>query len=162
MQSLPPKRPSPDRYLALGRTSVLVLDDNANALTLIAEVLRGLGCGKVYRVMNAEAAMAQLNSGSVDLVFADIEMPDGNGLEFVRQVRASSNPAVAGVVIVMVSAQATESRVMEAGVSGADSFLGKPYSVSGLARCLGEGIAGRRWAEQADPPRRREPKVLEA
>jgi len=146
----------------LGRTSVLVLDDNANALTLIAEVLRGLGCGKIYRAMNAEAAMAQLKSGGVDLVFADIEMPDGNGFEFLHQVRASPNPAIAGVVIVMVSAQATESRVMEARVNGADSFLCKPYSVSALARCMGEGIAGRRWAEHGDPPHRREAKVIEA
>jgi len=91
-----------------------------------------------------------------------IEMPDLNGLEFVRRVRASPDPEVAGVVIVMVSAQATEARVMEAGVSGANSFLCKPYSVSALVRCLNEGFASRRWAEHPDAPLHRGPRIIDA
>jgi two-component system chemotaxis response regulator CheY len=161
LQSQPPSAPSSSGYLDLGSIGVLVLDDNPNARILIAEVLRGLGCGRIYKTSTAEAALAQLKSAKIDLVFADVEMPDLNGLEFVRRVRALPDPAVAGMVIVMVSAQATQARVMEARVSGANSFLSKPYSVSALVRCMNEGFASRRWAERPDAPRGRGPKIIE-
>jgi len=162
LQSQPPSAPRTGGYLDLAAIGVLVVDDNPNARTLIAEVLRGLGCGRVYKVSSAEAALAQLKSARIDLVFADVEMPDMNGLEFVRRVRAAPDPAVAGVVIVIVSAKATQARVMEAGVSGANSFLCKPYSVSALVRCMNEGFASRRWAEHPEAPRGRRPKIIDA
>ncbi len=136
-------------HLDLTALKVLVVDDNANMRNLIAEVLRCLGVHKVFKVDSAQAGRMMLQAGGIDLVFADIEMAGENGVEFVRQVRASPSPRIANVVIVMVSAHATETRVMEAGAAGANSFLVKPFSVSAFARRLAEAFANRRMMLQA-------------
>lgn len=136
-------------HLDLTALKVLVVEDNANMRNLIAEVLRCLGVSKVFKVESAEAGRMVLQAGGIDLVFADIEMAGENGVAFVRQVRASPNPRIANVVIVMVSAHATETRVMEAGAAGANSFLVKPFSVSAFARRVAEGFANRRMMLQA-------------
>src|ERR1700761_7799602 len=136
-------------HLDLAGLKVLVVDDSPNMGKLIAEVLRCLGVNKVFKAESAAAGRMVLKACEIDLVFADIEMAGENGLEFVRQIRASSSPRIANVVIVMISAHATETRVMEAGAVGANSFLVKPFSVSGLARRLAEGIANRRMMVQA-------------
>lgn len=162
MNAAPPSRNSASGYIDLSRINILVVDDNPNARALISEVLRGLGVGKVHKAASGEAAMAILRGGGIDMIFADVEMPQQNGLEFVREVRKSANPAIAGVVVVMVSAQATAARVMEAGVSGANSFLCKPYSVSALVRCMNEGFASRRWAEAEGQRKGLEPKIIDA
>jgi two-component system chemotaxis response regulator CheY len=144
---------SPAEYLDLSAITVLVLDDNANMRNLIAEVVRCLGVRKVVRAESAAVGRTILQSGGVDLVLADIEMAGENGLEFVRQVRANANPAIAEVVIVMVSAHATESRVIGAGAAGANSFLVKPFSVTGFARRVAEGFAHRYALMQAEAAR---------
>ena len=138
-----------DEHLDLAGLKVLVVDDNANMRNLIAEVLRCLGVNKVFKVESAQAGRMVLQAGGVDLVFVDIEMAGENGVEFVRRVRASPDRRIANVVIVMVSAHATESRVIEAGAAGANSFLVKPFSVSAFARRLAEGFANRRMMLQA-------------
>jgi CheY-like chemotaxis protein len=144
---------SPAEYLDLSPITVLVLDDNANMCSLIAEVLRCLGARKVLKAESASAGRMILQSGGVDLVLADIEMAGETGLEFVRQVRANANPAIAEVVIVMVSAHATESRVIAAGAAGANSFLVKPFSVTAFARRVAEGFAHRYALMQAEAAR---------
>jgi two-component system, chemotaxis family, chemotaxis protein CheY len=140
-------------HLDLSALKVLVVDDNANTRNLIAEVLRSLGVNKVFKAESASAGRMVLKAGETDLIFADIEMAGENGLEFVRQIRASPHPQIANVVIVMVSAHATESRVIEASLAGANSFLVKPFSVSALARRLAEGFANRKMTMQAAQPR---------
>ncbi len=136
-------------HLDLTALKVLVVDDSPNMGKLIAEVLRCLGVNKVFKAESAAAGRMVLKACEIDLIFADIEMAGENGLEFVRQIRASPTPRIADVAIVMVSAHATEARVMQAGAVGANSFLVKPFSVAALARRLAEGIANRRMMVQA-------------
>jgi len=140
-----------DGHLDLSALKVLVVDDKANMRNLIAEVLRSLGVNQVFKADDARTGRMMLQAGGVDLVFADIEMGGGNGLEFVSWVRAQRDPRIAEVVIVMVSAHATESRVIEAGAMGANSFLVKPFSVSAFARRVAEGFAHRRMMLKAAP-----------
>ena len=136
--------PMMPEHLDLTALKVLVVDDSPNMGKLIAEVLRCLGVNKVFKAESAAAGRMVLEACEIDLVFADIEMAGETGLEFVRKIRASPNPRIADVVIVMVSAHATEGRVIEAGAVGANSFLVKPFSVSALARRLAEGFANRK------------------
>jgi CheY-like chemotaxis protein len=136
-------------YLDLTAVSALLVEDNANTRILISEVLRGLGITKVFKADSAAAGWMVLQTGGVDLVFVDIEMAGENGLEFVSRVRAARDPGIAEVVIVVVSAHATEARVIKAGAVGANSFLGKPFSVARFARAVTEGFANRRMLAKA-------------
>src|SRR5512141_997253 len=120
------------KYMDLRDLAVLVLDDNANTRTLIAEVLRGLGVSKIYRAGSCATALSVLKAHSVDVVLADIEMDGEDGLGFARLLRASPDPKIANLAIIIVSSHATEARVIEAGVIGANSFLSKPFTVAGF------------------------------
>jgi len=139
------------QYISLRDLSVLVLDDNANTRTLIGEVLRGLGVKKTHRVATCAEAHAVLKTHAIDVILADIKIDGEDGLAFVRGVRADRNPKVANAAVVMVSSHATEARVMEAGVIGADGFLSKPFSVNSFARRFSEAIHARAAAPPLTP-----------
>jgi CheY-like chemotaxis protein len=136
-------------YLDLRDLAVLVLDDNANTRTLISEVLRGLGVRRIYRTGKCSEGLMVLKSHAIDVMFVDIEMDGEDGLSFVKLVRGSPEPKVANAAAVIVSSHATEARVMEAGVVGADGFLSKPFTVGAFAKRMTEGLAGRRFMTQA-------------
>lgn len=136
-------------YLDLSQVCVLVLDDNAATRTMIGEVLLGLGIRRVLKAQNAEEARAALKTNAIDLIFADIELGGESGLTVVQRVRDAHDPKIAGAAIVMVSSYATEARVIEAGAMGADSFVGKPFSVARLARAIPEALANRQMASRA-------------
>jgi two-component system chemotaxis response regulator CheY len=142
---------STEKYLDLRDLAVLVLDDNANTRTLISEVLRGLGVRRIYRTGKCSEGLMVLKSHAIDVMLVDIEMDGEDGLSFVRLTRGSPEPKVANVATIMVSSHATEARVMEAGVVGADGFLSKPFTVGAFAKRLTEGLAARRWMSRMPP-----------
>ncbi|MGZ3375371.1 MAG: response regulator [Phenylobacterium sp.] len=144
-----PFRSTKVEHLDLSALKVLVVEDNANMRNLIAEVLRCLGVSSVFKADDVRSGRLMLQAGGIDVVFADIEMAGESGLELVRWLRASTDFRIANVVVIMVSAHATEGRVIEAGAVGANSFLVKPFSVSAFARRLAEGFANRRMTLQA-------------
>lgn len=131
-------------YLDLRELAVLVLDDNANTRTLISEVLRGLGVRRIYRTGNCSEGLSVLKAHPIDVMFVDIELDGEDGLSFVKLIRGSPEPKIANVAVVIVSSHATEARVMEAGVVGADGFLSKPFTVGAFAKRMTEGMAARR------------------
>lgn len=138
-------------YLNLQDLAVLVLDDNANTRTLISEVLRGLGVRRIYRTGKCSEGLMVLKSHAIDVMFVDIEMDGEDGLEFVKMIRGAREPKVANAAAIIVSSHATEARVMEAGVVGADGFLSKPFTVGAFAKRLTEGLAARRFMANAPP-----------
>ncbi|WP_372786658.1 two-component system response regulator [Phenylobacterium sp.] len=162
MKPAPPNRTSADGDIDFSRISALVVDDTPKSRELLSEVLRGLGAAKIDKAASGEAAMGFLRAGGVGIVFADIKASTQDGLDFIRKVRGSPDAAIAGVVVVMVSAQPTAERVMEAGVSGANSFLSKPYSVSALVRCVKEGFANRASSQDENRPKGPEPWIIDA
>jgi two-component system chemotaxis response regulator CheY len=138
-------------YLNLQNLAILVLDDNANTRTLISEVLRGLGARRIYRTGKCSEGLMVLKSHPIDVMFVDIEMDGEDGLSFVKLIRSSPEPRIANVAVIIVSSHATEGRVMEAGVVGADGFLSKPFTVGAFAKRLTEGLAGRRQMARLPP-----------
>src|ERR1700761_7565602 len=139
------------KYPDLRDLSVVVLDDNANTRTLISEVLHGLGVRKIFRTGSCSDATSVMKSHTVDVVFADIELGGEDGLSFVPRVRGARDPKICNAATIMVSSHATEARVMEAGVVGADGFLSKPSHVGALAKRLTEGLTARRYMARTPP-----------
>ena len=142
---------SDGKYLDLRDLAVVVLDDNANTRTLISEVLHGLGVRRIYRTGSSAEALSVMKSHVIDVLFADIELGGEDGLSFIRRFRAAPEPKIANVASIIVSSHATEARVMEAGVVGADGFLSKPFTVGALAKRLTEGLAARRHMARTPP-----------
>jgi CheY-like chemotaxis protein len=100
----------------------LVVDDQADFLPLIASWLRMLrGIVAVESAPSAVAALALIDELKPDVVITDIRMPEMNGIEFTRRLKARVPPPV---VVVMTGLESRYFRD-EARAAGADFFLEK-------------------------------------
>ncbi len=101
---------------------LLLVEDSARLQHLVGEVLRegGYFLDAVGNVADAEAALASV---VYDLVIVDLGLPDGDGLDLIRHLRARKY----GAPVLVITARATvQDRV--AGLDcGADDYLGKPF-----------------------------------
>ena len=75
----------------------------------------------LMKAAGVQEALAKVDSVQPDLIFTDMRLPDGNGLDFTRSIRAAGNEAA---IIVLTSHDLPEYREAAFG-SGADHFLSK-------------------------------------
>jgi len=104
--------------------SVLVVDDSLTVRMNLTEMLTAADLNVVAcaSVAEAKAALAQQN---YSLVILDILLPDGDGIELLREIRAA--PEAAGTPVMLLSTE-TEVRDRVRGLTtGADEYVGKPY-----------------------------------
>jgi two-component system response regulator PilR (NtrC family) len=106
---------------------VLVVDDEQSMRELLAIMLTKEGFEVVAAESRAVAA-AVLAQGPVDLVITDVKLPDGDGIEILRHVKAASPETV---VIVMTAYGTTETAVAALKL-GAHDYLLKPFDVDEL------------------------------
>ena len=105
-----------------GPAGVLVVDDTAVVRELERSILEEAG----YRVRTAadgRLALAALADAPADLVVTDVEMPNCDGLELTRAIRAQ--PALAGLPVVVVTSRSSEADRRLAMEAGADAYLVK-------------------------------------
>jgi DNA-binding response OmpR family regulator len=105
---------------------VLVADDDVVLGSLVAFSLRQAGFS-AEAVHNGRAALQALETGGSDLLVLDSNMPDVDGVEVCREVRARS-----ALPIVMLTARDHEDDLLTAFDSGADDCISKPLSMRTL------------------------------
>lgn len=104
-------------------THVLVVEDDPHILSLVGETLQ-----EDYRVLafqDAGTALAAIQQQVPDLVLLDILLPDMDGMDVCRRLRA--DPLVADVPIVMLTARANVDDRVQGLEAGADDYLTKPF-----------------------------------
>ncbi|HJP94190.1 MAG TPA: PAS domain S-box protein [Pyrinomonadaceae bacterium] len=110
--------------------SVLIVNDEPDQLTLMSSLLRKAG----YSVLLAEDGLQALTLAKQerpDLVISDVSMPQMNGLEFCREIRADSE--LKTVPILLVSALQKDTESVVAGLrAGADDYLEIPFDSTRL------------------------------
>ena len=113
---------------------VLIVDDNAVNLRLLQGIVTALGCRSVAVTGGREALDALAKDGRFDLVMLDLRMPDMDGLDVLRRVRAGeAGEAARGVWVTIVTADTqTDAREMLFEL-GCNDFVPKPIT---LASCL--------------------------
>jgi len=108
---------------------VLVVDDHPLARELTAKLI-GLEGHDVREADGGEAALKVIAEATPQIIVLDVQMPDINGLEVCRQLRADIKTA--SIYIIMLSAKdKTDERIMGLDV-GADAYLTKPYEAKEL------------------------------
>ncbi|MDB4942837.1 MAG: Chemotaxis protein methyltransferase CheR [Labilithrix sp.] len=113
---------------AEGAARVLVADDNADMRDYIARILGQHF--QVHTVPDGAAALRAVKENPPDLVLSDVMMPEIDGFELVRQLR--SDPEVAAIPVILLSARAGEEATAEGLRTGADDYLVKPFSAGSL------------------------------
>ncbi len=107
--------------------TVLIADDSAIVRSMVKKALAmaGLDLGQVHEAANGKEALAILGSNWIDVVFADINMPEMTGVELVRSMKA--DPALAATPVVVVSSEQTQARIDEMRRWGAKAYVKKPF-----------------------------------
>ena len=116
-----------------GRCILLVEDNELNS-EIAVEILNEYGFLVDTAKNGAEAVEKVKNStpGNYDLVLMDVQMPVMNGYEATRQIRALNDPALAGITILAMTANAFDDDRKKALECGMDGFLTKPIVIEEL------------------------------
>ena len=119
---------------------ILVVDDIEVIRTYIRVMLLKLGFKNVDTASSTRQAQTQLKLNNYDVLFLDINLPDGDGLSLLRWI-AGRQPQLC---VIMCTANSTIDNVEEAIDYGAKGFLAKPISMRNfvaLLRRLGFDVA---------------------
>jgi CheY-like chemotaxis protein len=112
---------------------ILVVDDNVDAATSLAVLLRGMG-HEVFVAHEGRAALADLSRIRPDIALLDIAMPDMSGYELARQIRSRAGPAMRIVALTGFGLAEDRARALEAGF---DQHMVKPADPEFLKSLLG-------------------------
>ena len=134
---------APSGQKPLDRARLLVVDDNVFNQQVASELL-SLAGARVSLAGNGLEALAAVRERSFDLVLMDLQMPEMDGLEATRRIRA--DPLLRQTLVVAMTANAGEETRQQCRDVGMDDFVSKPFEPEHLYDTLGRLIAARRGA----------------
>ena len=111
---------------------ILLVDDAAFMRKMIKETLSKSGYTEIYEAVDGADAVEKYAEICPDLVIMDITMPNMDGLEALKVIRAKDGNAN----VIMCSAMGQESMVMDAVRSGAKDFIVKPFKADRVLKTV--------------------------
>ena len=115
---------------------VLIVDDAAFMRMMIKDILTKNGYEVCGEAPNGLVAVEMYNKEKPDIVTMDITMPDMDGIEAVKNIRATDPNAK----IIMCSAMGQQSMVMDAIKAGAKDFIVKPFQADRVLEAVKKAI----------------------
>jgi two-component system, chemotaxis family, chemotaxis protein CheY len=108
----------------------LVVDDFATMRRIVRGLLKDMGCTRVEEAEDGAAALHLLRSQTFDFVVSDVNMPNMNGFDLLKSIRA--DPALKHLPVLMVTAEARKEDIVLAAQNGASSYIVKPFTKATL------------------------------
>jgi len=107
---------------------LLIIDDSSAMRKMVERALRmaDVEIEQAYEAANGQEALNILNTSAVDLILCDINMPEMDGLEFLKRRTAEGNAL--GVPVVMITSESGEADVLQAISLGASGYIRKPFT----------------------------------
>jgi two-component system cell cycle response regulator DivK len=121
------------------KARVLVVDDNATNLKLVAFIATASGY-EVVSATDAPSALAALRVQKPAVVLVDLQLPGIDGLELTRTIR--SDPTMAGIAIIAVTAYAMKGDREKALAAGCDDYVTKPIDTRALPGIIAKHVRG--------------------
>ena len=115
----------------------LIADDYSTARRLIKDSLQQIGFS-CLEAENGNQALSLIQQTTLDLVIADVNMPEKNGLELLEDIRADDNMKDLPVVLTML--ESFEYLISDAKKLGMNDYLVKPFDVFTLSKSLDKVI----------------------
>lgn len=136
-KSLPKERSLPaDTRASLARLRILVAEDNEyNRVVAVESLELSLPGVTVVTVENGRAAVEAVQTQSFDLVLMDVNMPEMDGLEATRTIRALPAP-LNRLPIIAFTASVTKAEIQRCETAGMDACVPKPFKESELLAAL--------------------------
>jgi len=108
----------------------LVVDDFATMRRIIRNILKELGFNNVDEAEDGVSALTKLRSDRFDFVVSDWNMPNMNGIDLLRSIRADEQ--LRSLPVLMVTADAKKENILAAAQAGASGYVVKPFTAATL------------------------------
>lgn len=112
----------------------LIVDDFATMRRIVRNLLKEIGFGNADEAEDGVDAMNKLKAGGFDFVVSDINMPNMNGFDLLKSIRAE--PALKELPVLMVTAEAKKEDIIAAAQAGASGYIVKPFTKATLEEKL--------------------------
>ena len=103
---------------------VMLIDDSKTMRNIQKGILAQLGYTEIEEACDGLDALSKVGAFNPDLLLVDWNMPNMDGLTFVKQMRAKGSKAV----MIMVTTEAEKARVVEAIKAGVNNYVVKPFT----------------------------------
>lgn len=117
------------------KAKILIVDDERDLVDAYVRLLEHAG-HRCVGAFGAHEAIERIDAETPDLVLTDLSLPDSNGLEVIRHLRAKS----AIIPIIVMSGHNTQGMNEAARAAGANLCLLKPVSIAELKRVIGDAL----------------------
>jgi len=115
---------------------ILVVDDSSTMRKIVMRSVRqaGFEIDEFLEAGDGKEGLIVLGTNPVRLILSDVNMPNMNGLEFVKAVRA--NDSTKSIPIVMITTEGSEDMVNQAIGVGANGYIKKPFTPEKIKETL--------------------------
>ena len=120
--------------------NILIVDDSSltrKAIRRIIDML-DLEVEQIFEAENGSEALKILDKTNIDLVLADLNMPEMNGIEMIYQMRG--NEATKDIPVVLVTTESSKTRIEGLLANGAKAYLHKPFTPEELKEVVTQAI----------------------
>ncbi|MCI8212840.1 two-component system response regulator [Pseudomonas sp. S25] len=104
--------------------NILVVDDSSSVRQVVGIALKSAGYD-VIEASDGRDALSKLNGQKVHLIISDVNMPNMDGITFVKEVKKL--PSYKFTPIIMLTTESQESKKMEGQAAGAKAWVVKPF-----------------------------------
>ena len=125
---------------------ILLVDDSKTMRNIQKAVLQQLGHSDIQEACDGQDALSKVGAYKPDLMLVDWNMPNMDGLSFVKAFRQTNKTTP----IIMVTTEAEKSRVIEAIKAGVNNYVVKPFTPDLLSQRISETLA--KCQQPATPP----------
>ncbi|BAL95049.1 chemotaxis response regulator CheY [Rubrivivax gelatinosus] len=108
----------------------LIVDDFSTMRRIVRGLLKEMGCNNADEAEDGVVALNMLRASKYDFVVSDINMPNMNGFELLKSIKADGS--LKHIPVLMVTAEARKEDIVLAAQSGAAGYIVKPFTKATL------------------------------
>ncbi|MFN8761702.1 MAG: chemotaxis response regulator CheY [Burkholderiales bacterium] len=112
----------------------LIVDDFSTMRRIVRGLLKEMGYNNADEAEDGQVALNMLKSSHYDLVVSDINMPNMNGFDLLKNIRAEES--LKNLPVLMVTAEAKKEDIVLAAQNGASGYIVKPFTKATLEEKL--------------------------
>lgn len=104
--------------------NVMIVDDANTVRHVVSLALRKEGYN-IIEACDGKDALSKLSGEKIHLIISDVNMPNMDGITFVKQLKA--NPSYKFTPVIMLTTESEQSKIAEAKAAGAKAWICKPF-----------------------------------